>query len=885
MSELMDAVRAGHKGRTVSLLEAMTDAERRSHLTELKELRKELRAAPWDAPARRAYPTLYLAGIVCQTGASAVAAWIAASDMRWPTPSPALLLRLLGGRPADWLADLAHRLAQRPESTGVSYPLMSGLVRLAGCPAPTTDAYVRGWVGDMEDNRQRGCTLEDRLRADPHLEPMVSALFETNDIGGRLEWGAGQGPGTWAGALARLTVDGPLDRKMIVDACVSRLLRGGTSSDSRAFLRLLTTLDLTREERSERVADWQGLASDAPSPVAAHAQTVLGELALAGELTPRQLAEMSGAVLFRTEKKLVRAQLVLLGKVLARDAASADTLLPAVAQGFGHQDPDIQERALKLAERHLKKASDPGTRAELLLAAEQLHTGLRTRAADLLGTSPTAPEEEDYQEYLPPFPEPTRLAPPPATAPEAAEEVSAALASPPSVAEFERALDGLVRWAHQDQKGLSAALEPVFARCWWDKDEAQGARSAESRFITNGSGVFTASSGLEILLATVRGKIRTGKLLAVVRTGVSPSGCAHAAPAAAFEARLWEVAYRIRTEPLPFLLSTPTWSTGLLEPDELVDRLDAYRRSGARVAETDFAQALLRVRRADPVAAAAAAGRAAALGTAEGARLAAWLTAEVPQPTSSRRTHGGRLLVELNEVPDLQDGFPDAYRPLGEPVRGFKGWQCYRHDHALQRQWLAILPERRELTAGWLLPEMSLLAVDGARGTAGVLPQLAETGGAAGEALHLCLAYGLSARHPEDRLATVDALLTLAAGGGLSAERLGTEIRLLIRTGALKPTRLAESLRTAAATGAYRTVWEVLEHALPPLLADLSFGGTPAHGLGDLVGVAAECAERCGARGALPHLDRAAERRGTSMLVTQARRLRDTLATPATSPQ
>lgn len=96
----------------------------------------------------------------------------------------------------------------------------------------------------------------------------------------------------------------------------------------------------------------------------------------------------------------------------------------------------------------------------------------------------------------------------------------------------------------------------------------------------------------------------------------------------------------------------------------------------------------------------------------------------------------------------------------------------------------------------------------------------------------------------------------------------------------MKPLRLAEAIRTAAATGAYATVWSVLRDVLPILLADLATdasSGTPARGLGDLLAVAADCAERSGARGDLSHLAQAAERRGSSKLVTQARRLRTAL--------
>ncbi|WP_392970057.1 DUF6493 family protein [Streptomyces sp. LN245] len=117
--------------------------------------------------------------------------------------------------------------------------------------------------------------------------------------------------------------------------------------------------------------------------------------------------------------------------------------------------------------------------------------------------------------------------------------------------------------------------------------------------------------------------------------------------------------------------------------------------------------------------------------------------------------------------------------------------------------------------AARLLRDISTAAVEDGRMVAAMLPLLAEADGTAGEALHLCLAYGLGARHPEDRLAAVDALLVLAARGQLDAGRLGSDIGELVRRGALKKSRLAESIRTAAATGAYATVWSVLLGLLP----------------------------------------------------------------------
>ncbi|WP_142215881.1 hypothetical protein [Streptomyces sp. SLBN-118] len=92
----------------------------------------------------------------------------------------------------------------------------------------------------------------------------------------------------------------------------------------------------------------------------------------------------------------------------------------------------------------------------------------------------------------------------------------------------------------------------------------------------------------------------------------------------------------------------------------------------------------------------------------------------------------------------------------------------------------------------------------------------------------------------------------------------------------MKPNRLAESARMAAATGAYATTWSALAGALPGLLT----ARTPSRGLGELLGVAADCVERCGTAAVfsvglegIPGLAELAARRGSSQLIAQASRL------------
>ncbi|MGW3446104.1 DUF7825 domain-containing protein [Streptomyces sp. NPDC001076] len=888
MGAVLEAVRAGRVGETALLVGKLADGERRALLPELQALRKELRAAPWESGSQRSYPALQVAGAMCHSGAAAAATWIAGADMRWRQAPADMLLKVLADRDTGWQADVARRLAARPVSADVPFLLMAGLVRRSGCEVPVTDAYVVGWVRHIGHSWGR-VPLVDRLRAEPDLAPLVNGLFELSDLG-EVRWLFGDGPGSWQSALAELTGAGVLERKAVVDACVARLLRGGGPTDHRIFLPLLGLLALTRDEVRERVADWTALARDAVSPVAAHAQSVLGALALDGDLTARQLAEASEGLLFRAEKKLVRAQLVLLGKVLARDPSSAAELLPAVAQAFGHEDTQVQERALKLVERHAKRLDgEAASQSDVAVAVEQLSPALRVRAAAVLGIAPAA-EFAVYEEVLPPVPEPIRLTAAPDSAVELAEEVSALLAADGDmdVAAFERALDGLARHAHRDQDALREALEPVAATRWWWEPESHRRQHSEEYFGHTRRGLLTTEGGLELILATLYGAVSTATLLAGLRGGPADHDCARHGFSRVLDVRLRELALRIRTDPQPLLLATPSWSTGTLEPAELVDRLDTYRRLGARPGEVDFAQALLRVRLADTTAALAAAGRASELGTPEGERLARRLSAgEATLPGSDRRTSGPRILIESDEVQELGTEFPEAFRRLGRPFTASDAVRhCYHWGQENHRHWLATLPELRELVAVRLVHDLSESALDDQRGAAAVLPLLAESGGAAGESTHLCVAYGLGARHPEDRLAAVDALLVLAAREQLDAERLGADLGQLVRRGAVKPLRLAESARTAAATGANATIWEMLRNTLPVLLADLATGGTAGasgatRGLGELLSVAADCAERSGARGELPHLSGAAARRGSSRLVVQARRLRDALAVAA----
>ncbi|MFD6415935.1 DUF6493 family protein [Streptomyces sp. NPDC060194] len=861
---VLAAVRAGRTDLVPALLEPLDATQRKAILPELKDLRRELRTGGWENWKQRDLmsPALVVAGAGCTTGAAAAATWISAADLRrWrPRVPTEILLTVLADRDQGWLGKLADRLAARPATAADDYPLISALARRADHPMPTTDGCVEGWVTAVSAGRNDR-PLADVLREHAHTPAFVPRLFETAEPVAAFAWRSDpDNRFSWPTALATLTAEGLLDRATLLDACTTRLVRGGTANQLKPYQNILAALAPTEQEERERAADWIAIAADAPSAVAGDAQQTLARIASTGHLTSRQLAEMSAAVLFRPEKKLVRAQLTLIARELKRDRATAPDLLPELAELFGHTDTDLQGRGLKVVAAHLP--DDPALRAELAARAQLLAPLHRPRALQVLG--PAAVPAEDtapYEETLPPVPAPTPLDPSPATPEETAELVAAlvnARTGAPTVAEFERALDGVARHAHRDRSALTAALRDALADIWWL--DPQQSRHYHHEL-----------PGLEHLAAVLLG--------AAPRCSTAPAftswrhDCAHGALRAVVHARVVEVASRLAPRPRPVLLATPTTATGPHEPRTLGDPLTAYARRGETPAPIDFGQALLRVRR-DPT----AASEAAALGTPEGHRLAAWLeTAGAPVAVTRRIappvTHQwrpetpARLALDTGEHATVLAEFPTAFHDLAKARPAPDA--CWE---GAETALLAVLPEDRETLAAWQFPLVRSAALHDMRGGAATLPLLAALEGPAGPALHLAVATGLGARHPQDRLSAVDALLTLAARGDLDPVRLAADLTEQITLGAVKPNRLTDSLSTAAATGAYATTWSVLAAALPALLAENT------RGTGDLLALAAECVEHARAASPAPAgLDAAADRRGTSRLTTQAARLRDAL--------
>lgn len=888
--KLMERVTVGDVAGVVRELGELTPDQRGACAAELTAL-FEVIVRRENTEAERI--ALFAARLGCQVTPEATAVWIRTYPYFTMDTWTVDLLDLY---PVAWRTELVAHLGEQATTAGAVFAVTEHLVRDTGCPLPASHEFVLTWLYDRADGRERrprvlggapGADFLERLRADdftPKLLPLAVARP------GRLlfGWHTSQRP---LEALIGLAAEGVVDRDelihnlfadmvgdpphgtqavvtlealalspaehagvareraALVDHLLGRLLEDGTRMEIAPFLVFLRALASTPAEKALVVRDYLALL-DRSLPVATYAQEVLTGLDEAGLLEPGLFTETCERVLLRPEKKLVRAQLGWLGRVARRDPARAGRVLVDAATTFGHREMTLQEQALKLVAKHLK-AADDSVLPELRTAAEQLSPGLSARAAELLGTA-QGTVTEPYADVLPSVPEPRPVPGPISTAAEVAQELAAVVANDRDVVAFERALDGLVRHAHLDRTALAQALKPVMRR--------------EPK-----SHVDWVQSDLYDVASAVRGDeprrraVMMRRAVHVTQTGPSPT---YSLAGSMLAARLTEAMDVIESGAQPFLLAVPTLATGALDAAVLVERISALDELGVTPAPVDLAQALLR---ATPTSDEQVLSAAEALGSDAGQRLARWLReggpahqdsepkgwphCKPPKPASQGWWTPVRPGVVIDPpLPPVAAALIGPYvgnRGLADPMAPF---------------WVAQLPHHRDelMARDYFEPRVSQ------RGWPRNLPFVVESGGPAGYSVHLALAFGLLWEPESD--SAVDAMLVLAARRQLDAGLLGRQLEALLNHGLPHADKAGGSLRAAAETGAYATVWSVLEAALPGLLRD-----TPVRGTAALLALAVECALRCAAKGEIAEVTAVAGRSTSSQTVKNARLLRDAL--------
>lgn len=896
---LTELVESGDLDGVLSKLRELTSEQRTAQAAELEARYQELSTVEWLALPDTRKVAHHAAELGGKTTPEAAAAWLVIQRDIGSWRSCGWMLRVVDLHPDAWKAELVAQLASgtRLREDAV-FALAEHIIRDIGCPLPTTNLFIHAWLEDRMGTQVfpvkreehirsggQGANLLEKLRKDdftPTLLPLAVARPAIGIWKVRTELASLAAEGVLdRGLLSRRTFvdltssqdtvgeleEGPLtadehvrmapERRAEIERDIARLLQDGTRKETIGPLTSLRSLAPTLDEHATHLRDHVAML-DLSLPVATYAHGVLSELDDSGILEPDVLSEVGERVLLRPEKKLVRAHLSWLDRVARRDPARLNRLLLDAASAFHHPDAGIQERALKLVARHLNKADDT-VLPELRASAEGVSPQHSARAAELFGPLPEAQSEsqdEPYTEMLPPVPEPRPVPGPIETAAEVAHEVATVLADDQNVVAFERALDGLVRHARLDRCALSEALEPVLRN---------------GQYI---SGVVCTQDDLYDVAAAVRGDEPRAWHIHLRAThpaygwlagdsAVAPSGDM-------LKARLTEAIEVIETGIQPFLLAVPTLATGALDATVLTGRIAELEALGITPSPIDLAQALLRV---TPTADEQVKRTTDELNSDAGRQLARWLhdgglphQDSTPQwwpvtdPTNIQYEQWG--LAHPGVVTELS--LPRAASDLIGPKRANGIGSDY-----VGAFWLAQLPHHRDE----VVARMYEITRPGR-----VLPYTVESGGPAGFAVHWWIADAIVAEFrrtswiPASCRAGVDALLVLAAREQLNSRLLGEQLHALLRLSEGAANRVHNCLREAAETGAYATVWAVLEAALPGLLRD-----RPVRGAGALLSLAAECATRCGATGRIAEVDAVTARKGSTQTVKNARLLRDVL--------
>lgn len=471
LDEIEKAITDGDAARTADLVVALDDDARRALGKELPEL---LRSRP-DLPGfglvrQRVVEALLIAGAGTIAGPAAAAGWLRRRDLAfWWRPEDtstefrARLCAATAARPDAWRAEVGHRLGDRLRVAGVDrshWGMAAALVASAGAAPPVSDGFVVGWVSGPTPGAES-------LAADPFLDVLVPRLFEADGVGAALaeddvtsQADVAPRSSHWGGALAALAHAGRLDRAALVDGCVGRFLRGGTARDLRWFVRLHDALEPTADESAARVRDYVQLLPAAPSTVADLALREVRRVDDLGLLDAALFDDAAGALLFRPEKKLVRAAITWLDRT-ARDRDRVDATLRALSAVFASDALDLRERAVKSAVKHAGRAGEE-VRAEVRDAAAGLPADLREPIAAAFGEvegADAGPEPPIGPPPIGPPPFVPRAAPVPiGSIAELADEFAVLARSRPSWIAKERFVGAAVEFAYLDLDATREAL-------------------------------------------------------------------------------------------------------------------------------------------------------------------------------------------------------------------------------------------------------------------------------------------------------------------------------------------------------------------------------------------------------------------------------------------
>jgi hypothetical protein len=775
VSQVERSIRAGDPDRVRDLLLPLKETERRKLA---KHFRRGFALADWS-PVTRFAPR-QVAGRVAWT-ATATARELVTNGWALQGPNSfdvdPRLTDVILGRGRKFAGDFV-RIALR-DNWFRPWSLVRRAVREGLIEHPEGSAYVQAMIHGVSGGSQPGVDSSylGLLADDGLLDDDVWLIFEEevgSDLANAAVWtygkdgSSGSGDNRWTYALTRLAAEGRLDRQRLLDASLDALMRDFRASTLGWYVSFHEALEPTREERVARLELYLSLVT-APAPVAVkEGLAALNEL---GDAVPAdELARVSTAPLLQPQKAHALAMLRLLDAAARRDEATRPVVLAAAAQALAHEKPDVQERALKLLERH----EDAVPHAELLPYLDAVAPQLRSRLEQLTGL------ELDREIAAPPleelvgpaavavregrWPDP-RLPEPKATEPlepvenvdELIELASGLLEGQGTGDDAERFLDGLSRLCGERPPNFEARTRGLRERAtppWAPFPEA-----------TSGHALISI-------------------LVAAWVSGSKPVSPARETIGGLLAGRVVEVAGRARKRSAAPLVSVPTHRGGWIDPEALATRSQpksgVFRRGPGSF---DLLVARLRALSATPI-------------------------ALMPQLTVGRSRWGlkppRRVGVQiLSMPPELEEvhGVVQSLRWMGrDEVDWYFGDPQFPVEDALGARWLlTLLPAFPEIQfARALTAIVDFVDVNPYRHPEVVLEWMLDPGMPLRDPAWTAVAAAFVAKSPDLQRAAADVVVATVADGRFDAERLGHGLAWLLASGFGTLSRIEGPLRDAA---------------------------------------------------------------------------------------
>ena len=273
----------------------------------------------------------------------------------------------------DWVLEFADQYASTGASLHGQWELSNTILRNRGLSC-STPRYLAMFLANIppvyDDSPKNHAETTQFFRTNPHC--LEQQFWDVFTVEGALR----QYPSTWAprtrrgepsfGALTRLlSKEFEGVRPRCLTETLQALLRDFGPADSRYFYTAHEGLTPTDTEIIERLPLYTAVLASPYSPAVGMAQTMLRQVvtALTSEQAT-QLVDASSPVLFRTEKKVLRAHLRLLAQTLTTHPELAERVSQKVAEAVQNMPADIQAQAQQLVVLPSPRTIPPAEPAE-----------------------------------------------------------------------------------------------------------------------------------------------------------------------------------------------------------------------------------------------------------------------------------------------------------------------------------------------------------------------------------------------------------------------------------------------------------------------------------------------------------------------------------------